>query len=260
MSGIDLIGSQRIRLGPEAGFRRLSGGFLPTQLSGLTGWYRADMGITLNGSNVSAWADQSGNGYHITQGTGGSQPAYNSGGAFPYLTFDGSADFMLQNVGQLSNLITTTAGTIAIAFNATAIDSSAADATCYTNDTLWCDSTGGNVGLHMNNTPRLQAYGYQTSAKVAGSNSLTTGAWHYTHWRMDGTNLYLGFNGNAESSVAITAVTLTTRVMKIGASYQATPTNYFSGSIAEIVCYNRSLSPSEISQLYTYMKARYGTA
>lgn len=39
-------------------------------------WLRADLGITLNSGNVSAWADQSGNGRHLTQGTMGAQPAY----------------------------------------------------------------------------------------------------------------------------------------------------------------------------------------
>ena len=39
-------------------------------------WLRADKGITLNGSTVSAWADQSGNGRHATQGAGSKQPAY----------------------------------------------------------------------------------------------------------------------------------------------------------------------------------------
>lgn len=41
-------------------------------------WLRADRGITLNGSNVSAWADQSGGGNNVSQGTAGNQPAFNS--------------------------------------------------------------------------------------------------------------------------------------------------------------------------------------
>lgn len=55
---------------------RPSGGaaWTPARLSSLAAWYRADLGVTLNGSNVSAWADQSGNGRHATQGTGAEQP------------------------------------------------------------------------------------------------------------------------------------------------------------------------------------------
>lgn len=47
----------------------------------LAAWYRADLGITLNGSTVSAWADQSENGNHLAQGTAGNQPTYSASDA-----------------------------------------------------------------------------------------------------------------------------------------------------------------------------------
>lgn len=74
---------------------RPSGGalWLPTKLPNLAAWYRGDMGITLNGGTVSAWADQSGNGRHLTQGTAAQQPTYVAASASynqrPALTFDG---------------------------------------------------------------------------------------------------------------------------------------------------------------------------
>lgn len=46
----------------------------PAELEHLSSWHRADLGVTLNGSRVSAWADQSGNGHTLTQGTAGQQP------------------------------------------------------------------------------------------------------------------------------------------------------------------------------------------
>jgi len=36
--------------------------FSPTDLSGLSLWLKADAGVTMDGSNITAWADQSGNG------------------------------------------------------------------------------------------------------------------------------------------------------------------------------------------------------
>lgn len=39
-------------------------------------WYRADLGVTLVGSKVSAWADQSGNGNHLAQSTDALRPTY----------------------------------------------------------------------------------------------------------------------------------------------------------------------------------------
>lgn len=56
------------------------GAFSPLQLPGLALWLRADRGITLNGSNVSGWADLSGNGNDVSQSTTASQPPYVASG------------------------------------------------------------------------------------------------------------------------------------------------------------------------------------
>lgn len=63
----------------------------------LLAWYRADLGITLNGSTVSAWADQSGNGHHLTQGTATNQPLFEAAGlgGQPSVYFDGVDNFMI---------------------------------------------------------------------------------------------------------------------------------------------------------------------
>lgn len=58
-------------------------------------WVRSDLGITLNGSGVSGWADQSGNGNNLSQGTAANQPTYNATGGpngTPSLLFDGTND------------------------------------------------------------------------------------------------------------------------------------------------------------------------
>lgn len=57
----------------------LQSAFSLDQISDLEAWYKFDTNITLNGSNVSAWGDSSGNGNDLTQSTASDQPAYNSG-------------------------------------------------------------------------------------------------------------------------------------------------------------------------------------
>lgn len=53
------------------------GGGDPSSIAGLLGWWKADTGITKDGSDfVSQWDDQSGNGKHLTQATSGNRPTW----------------------------------------------------------------------------------------------------------------------------------------------------------------------------------------
>jgi hypothetical protein len=70
----------------------------PSQESSLEAWYQNQVGITLNGSDVSQWADSSTNGIDMVQGTAGQQPAYSAG----VLTFVSADSNNLQTSGQIS--------------------------------------------------------------------------------------------------------------------------------------------------------------
>jgi len=63
---------------------------------GLKLFLNPEAGVTLNGSTVSAWADQSGNGYTASQGTTANQPTYLASGinGKAALSFDGVNDFL----------------------------------------------------------------------------------------------------------------------------------------------------------------------
>jgi len=76
----------------------------PSNLTGLSLWLKADTGVTLNGSTVSSWADQSGNGNDAIQGTAGAQPLWvgNQINEFPIVRFDGVNDYL-----QYSEIATT---------------------------------------------------------------------------------------------------------------------------------------------------------
>lgn len=65
-----------------------------TSYSGMKLYLNPEAGVTLNGSTVSAWADQSGNGYSAIQGTAANQPTFvsNGIGGRPALSFDGTND------------------------------------------------------------------------------------------------------------------------------------------------------------------------
>lgn len=72
-------------------FSPLWAGFESSLILGLD----SRLGITLNGSDVSAWADQSDQGNDVTQGTASLQPAFNNTNPDrPYLLFDGTDDVL----------------------------------------------------------------------------------------------------------------------------------------------------------------------
>ena len=84
----------------------------PDDESSLVAWYQNAVGITLNGSDVSAWADSSSKGIDMVQATASEQPAYSGG----VLTFVSANDEHLQTTGQIS---LTGNFTIGIIFNPT---------------------------------------------------------------------------------------------------------------------------------------------
>lgn len=70
------------------------GGPAPIPTAGLQLWLKADAGVTLNGSNVSKWADQSGNNNDAIEQDGDRQPLLVMDGlnGMPTIRFDGVND------------------------------------------------------------------------------------------------------------------------------------------------------------------------
>ncbi|HTM77999.1 MAG TPA: hypothetical protein VL133_10260, partial [Devosia sp.] len=61
----------------------------------LLAWWDASQGVSLSGSQVTAWADRK-SGYSVAQGTGAARPLWSatSFGGKPGLTFDGIDDLL----------------------------------------------------------------------------------------------------------------------------------------------------------------------
>jgi len=89
---------------------RALGGWQPSDETGLEAWYKFQTGITLNGSDVSAWADSSENSFNMVQATASEQPAYNSG-AIEFTPAD------THNLGSASDITLSGAFTIGIKLN-----------------------------------------------------------------------------------------------------------------------------------------------
>ena len=67
------------KLGLSLNTLRARGGWTPADESTLEAWYQKGVGITLNGSDVSEWADSSEEGHNMVQATPLEQPGYAAG-------------------------------------------------------------------------------------------------------------------------------------------------------------------------------------
>jgi hypothetical protein len=95
-----------------SGIPYVASSFTPTSISGMVGWWDANdtttlfdatsggSNVTTDGSPVARWEDKSGNGYHLTQATGGAQPFLKTNvlNGKRAMLFDGSNDWMANSL------------------------------------------------------------------------------------------------------------------------------------------------------------------
>jgi hypothetical protein len=89
-----------LKLGLSLVSTPILGGWSPDDETSLEAWYQNKVGITLNGSDVSEWADSSTNSHDMAQVDVGKQPAYNAAtGALTFVSAD--RDYLITS-GQIS--------------------------------------------------------------------------------------------------------------------------------------------------------------
>lgn len=178
--------------------------FEPTDIAGLKLWLRADLGVTLNGATVSDWADQSGNGYHLTQAAAPSQPTFVASDAGANnqaaIDFDGINDVLARAAG-FAPLDGATAYTI---FIVSRCDTPAAY-TCLIDDRGAGTSTNFRVE-QLNNR-----YSYVNDAATAGYAALASTVPICVHTVFDGSlvgdaNRLKQYHNNVQQGLTFTNV------------------------------------------------------
>lgn len=242
-------------------------GLDPSEMPQTLAWWRADQGVTLNGSDVQTWTDII-NGYQLTQATGSAQPtpttssALNSQAVFD---FDGndyfiSTDTNLKDIGGKANSDGLTIVVVMETSNNTG------------NQTLltWTIDTGtsNRVAALISTGLNLQWFNRMNN-DVDSRNLLDTGG-SYTGGDAFVAAFHAVYNGGRgtiykNGAIEANNATLFTAADKLENS---TPQNFsvcgtstggnpFEGKIAEIIVMER-LTNDEYNQiLHPYLEARY---
>jgi len=248
--------------------------FSPTEIANLRCWWDAQTGLTLSGTDVIQWADQSGNGFFATQSVVGDRPALSSSIAainnYNAVRFDSAnTEFM--------NIVDSIGGS-----------------------KPWCDDninntftmfvvtnqvsvTGGHYGTYISqgdNSRRSVSWGPQTFNLAVlnfGTDNYAAGGARIpapTGFSVD--NWYtstINWSDWANRSTTQIRVNGAGQTVEVWGSAPATPTlnnprlgrfldpgvdAHLNAFVAELIVYNRNLTLAEKEQVEGYLKTKYG--
>lgn len=224
--------------------------------------YLMNAAVSQVNTRVSAWADQSGNGNHLSQSSAVSQPLYSAGTFGPApgrdaLVFDGTNDYLIGD--SLGALI---AGadvpvTVVVACTPTALGALRAVVS-------WGDSTSATNSRHLLYHAATDVLAAQKtdsggSSATAGHGAITSSAYR-SAWVHTGTMCDNYLNKAAVDSDALNVGVMAPDLFSVGVLRRSVLSSYLHGTIAELVIYDRALLANEVRRLLGYMGNRYGIA
>ena len=222
---------------PALGGVLLSDGTPDPADSSLLLWLKADGGVTYDGSNrVSAWADQSPSGWSAQQSNSAYQPVYAPAGinGQPAVLFPGTGQHMLipGSAGQQ---------TMFILYQDTSTDA-------YVTPLGTAYNGKGSYHGHSSNSQLFNGT-YTDPATLNGSN--------YRNGLNVGTGLLIPRPANWALDVHVATAPLTQAVTTLGADHGFGTSRDIQGGIAEVLLYNRALSPAEQIAVGAYLRTKY---
>lgn len=229
--------------------------FTPASLTGLIGWYDAQNSgsITQSSGLVSQWNDLSTIANNVSQATSANQPTYGatSFNSKPGIRFfaTGSSNFLQSSALPVASINDCT---VFVVFNIATI---AGYSTLYA-----LGGSGDEFDIAVRQTTPNFAilYSSNTTPNEADSSiSLSTATNYYGCWQRSSGTTSFRINGSADATTTAQANNITIAVSStlIGGDNAGEP---FDGTIAEVIVYNRALTVTEIGQVETYIKSRWG--
>lgn len=248
------IGSGPLRLGRPGLQIKTGGTFDPTTITGLALWFKADAGlldasdapITVDGTAIKTWQDQSGNTKHAVQATGANQPLYKAGitNGKPVVRFDGSNDTLVTPA--VAEAGWTTGATVICAYTLKAAG----------NYPFVITASNGPELRHESNT-KHPSFGVLGNVNAISSTDVLNTPVVVTGQFDDAANTNaVRINGGAATSAA-QASSLSANV----AFYLASRFDAFAFAqidLAEVLVYNSSLSTGNRQSVERYLGTKYG--
>ncbi|MHB9022786.1 MAG: Ig-like domain-containing protein [Armatimonadota bacterium] len=226
----------------------------------MTLWLKADAGVTYDGSNkVSAWADQSGQGHNLAQGTANLQPVYTTGilNGLPVVRFDGvnnsTGDRMISSavtlaqqhtifaVVRVQNILTGCNGT---PFSYADITNGASDVE------MICFYNSPGVNYFRMRYPDLDTWNHYDMSYTRTSPQLMT-------QRRDSSVAKAYLNGTQVSTNKSTTATFSTTNRGFRLGTHTNSQQCLDGDIAEVIVYDAALSDSDRQAVEAYLTAKY---
>ncbi len=249
----DYLANKLVGLAPVSITTVSPSGGPPT--TGLKLWLKADVGVTLSGSNVTGWADQSGNGNNVVTATTSPTFVASSINGIPGISFGTGSTSTEGLVNTSTNLLTAGSARSVIAVVAPTNVVANAVLTFRLNGTQWASCLG--VNSHPNIVwSDTAVVDISTTTAALSSTSPLLAEWYGTS-NPSGT-LTHDQNGTARSVVSSTMGNAESGTTGFAIGYQPGVTGRsFVGAISEIFVYDHILSAGDIATLRGYVNTRY---
>jgi hypothetical protein len=218
----------------------------PADLTSLRGWYRADLGITLVGSDVDAWADQSGIGNDLSAASAGARPLFGATAgpnSTPAVTFDGIGEWLRKT--NFSAGGTVGAHTFAMVVRLDTFGASR----------RWASYAAAALVLNSAGTPAKVR-----GARSGGADSASTTTMDTTYrsvlYPWDGASQSVWIGGVAEDTDANAGAAIADAgTFEVAASSGG---NFGAITLAELLFMREAMSESERAGWASYVASRYG--
>lgn len=221
---------------------RQAASFLPSSLGGLVLWLKADAGVTLAGSDVTAWADQSGNGFVFTKDIQ-NEPAYLSS----FVNGKPAIEFTTNDNTGLSNT----------SFSLTGFTFFSVAKQKPTNGGRIFSSYYGNVLIGTWGNESNRFYGGDENGWLYEGTNQSTDFLITTAFSDADTSFGFYQNGILQSNANSNSTVILNGISVGGGIWNGGNIEASDSYVCEIVIYNRTLTSTERQQVEAYLNQKY---